>query len=100
MSYCRFGEGDVYVFLNVGGYLDCCGCILREYEWVDDETRPIFKGYFKPIGEIIHTEFFTTADMINHLQLHIDKGHHVPNECIKALLEDQEVNDKLIKGEK
>jgi len=100
MSYCRFIEGDVYVFLDVGGYLNCCGCILQEREWIDDETRPIIKGYLKSIGEIIETKFYTTADMLKHLELHQEKEQYVPDSCIIGLREDQEENDKWISEER
>jgi hypothetical protein len=96
MSYCRFIEGDVYIFLNTDHFLECCGCILQEREWVDDETKPIIKGYFKAVGEIIETWFSTTEDMLTHLQLHKDKGHYIPQSCIDGLLEDQKENDKIM----
>lgn len=29
MAYCRFGEdSDVYMFHDVNGYMNCCGCGL------------------------------------------------------------------------
>jgi hypothetical protein len=100
MSYCRFGEGDVYIFFSVDHLLECCGCILQEREWVDDESLSFFKGYLKSIGEIVQTRFDTTADMLKHLELHQEKGHYVPDSCIKRLREDQEENDKLMSERK
>ena len=100
MSYCRFLEGDVYIFLSTSGKLECCGCILQEREWVDDETRPIMKGYLKRIGEIIQTDFSTTQGMLDHLELHKTKGHHIPKHCIDDLIYDQEENDKWMNEEK
>ena len=97
MSYCRFSEGDVYVFLSTDNLLECCGCFLQETEWVDDETRPILKGYLKKVGEIIQTTFDTTQGMLDHLRVHMDKGHYVPEECIEGLLNDQIENDKTMK---
>ena len=74
MSYCRFGDGDVYVILTTHpSSLECCGCILQEREWRDDDSAP-FGGYFHSVGDIIETNFYTTADMINHLELHKNKG--------------------------
>lgn len=76
MSYARFGEGDVYVFMsNVG--LECCGCWLQDREWVEDETA-FFRGYFRSIGEIVETTFDSTWGMIAHLDRHRAAGHHVP----------------------
>ena len=96
MSYCRFSEGDVYVFLNTDYLLECCGCILQETEWVKDETMPFFKGHFKPIGEIVQNRFNTTQAMLDHLQLHKDAGHDVPQFCIEGLKRDQLENDELM----
>ena len=95
MSYARFGAdgSDVYVFLNVNGTLECCGCSLQEREWVDDESSPIFKGYLKSIGEKIKTNFNTTDEMIAHLKFHQKSGQSVPEETFKYLLEDRERND-------
>ena len=45
MSYCRFGEGDVYIFFSVDHLLECCGCILQEREWVDDESLSFFISF-------------------------------------------------------
>ena len=57
MSYCRFGEhSDVYVFPSVGGWLECCGCILGE-PW----------------------EHGSTQSMIDHLERHRAAGHEVPD---------------------
>jgi len=100
MSYCRFVEGDVYVFLSTANLLECCGCFLQEREWVDDESIPFAKGGFKYIGEIIQTAFDTTDGMIKHLELHKEKGHYVPSSCIVALLEDKEENDKIMSENK
>ena len=96
MSYSRFIEGDVYVILDTGGYLNCCMCNLQEREWIDDETA-LFKGYLKSIGDIVQTQFYTTEDMLNHLQIHIDKGDNIPTRCLEGLKQDQEENDTWIK---
>ena len=56
MSYARFSHADVYVFMNVNGYLDCCGCILGD-----------------------QYAFHSTDAMIDHLAQHRDAGHDVPD---------------------
>ena len=98
MSYARFGWGgsDVYLFLNVQGFLECCGCILQETEWIDDPDRTILKGYLKPVGEIVQTEFLTTAELLRHLEVHQAAGHFVPQDTIDDLLADGEQNDAWI----
>lgn len=75
MSYARFGQdgSDVYVYLDCGGWLACCGCSLH------DEGR-----------------FDTTANLITHLELHKAAGHDVPDECIEALEAEAAENDAWI----
>jgi hypothetical protein len=92
MSYCRFSHADVYVYMDVGGYLNCCGCILQEREWVDDPTRPIFKGYLKAVGPEVQSKFHDTQGMVDHLALHVAAGHDVPDDVIPALWDDDAEN--------
>ena len=84
MSYARFSrDSDVYVFLSVEGYLDCCGCTLNKK------------------GEDIHYGSFhsyTTKDMLDHLKHHRQVGDDVPDYCMESLLEDMEENDAWIKS--
>lgn len=71
MSYSRFGWGgsDVYVFMSVGGFLECCGCILD----LGSETRePSFRAE-------------STQAMVDHLEAHKKEGDHVPDDVIPAL---------------
>ena len=97
MSYSRFVEGDVYIFLaGSENKLECCGCLLQKREWIYDENFPIFKGYFKDVGEIIQNKFDTTQGMLDHLEIHKKNGHFVPDFCIEGLLRDKEENDKLM----
>ena len=98
MSYARFGcdDSDVYVFLHVSGFLYCCGCILQEREWIEDETRPVIGGDFGCVGEIVQTEFADTASMIAHLKAHRAAGHTVSQDTIDDLLADAEENDAWI----
>lgn len=30
MSRCRFGEADIYLYDDVGGYINCCACSLTD----------------------------------------------------------------------
>lgn len=69
MSYSRFGYADVYVFMNVGGYLSCCGC------WLSDRE-----------------DYYSTADMIAHLAEHRAAGHDVPDGIEDELLADDHAN--------
>ena len=73
MSYCRFGEADVYVFVNAGGWLECCGCVNDE-NW----------------------HYYSTDDMIAHLKEHKSTGDNVPDYVFTDLLKDKEENDAYI----
>lgn len=79
MSYSRFSHADVYVYMDCGGYLRCCGCILQEREWVDDPTAPIFGGYLRAVEPVIETDFHGTQGMVAHLAAHRAAGHDVPD---------------------
>ena len=89
MSYARFGAdgSDVYVFGNMNGEVECCGCILQECEWVDAPDRPIFKGYLKAVGEIIPYHFTDPAEAIAHFDRHRAAGHVVPQEVYDRTLD-------------
>lgn len=74
MSYARFGwEGsDVYVFLDVSGHFNCCGCSLDD-GWHD-----------------------STDAIVAHLRAHQAAGHHVPADTITSLEHDRAANDAWI----
>lgn len=84
MSYARFGwdNSDVYVFLDVGGYLTCCGCIL-------EPSGP------DPLA-FSSARFHTTAEMLAHLDEHRAAGHCVAEETIESLRADADENDQWI----
>jgi hypothetical protein len=73
MSYARKSYCDVYVFLSVGGQLECCMC---------DLPGP---------STFVST---TTAEMVAHLDQHRAAGHDVPADTYAGLREDQRVNDR------
>lgn len=56
MAYSRFSYADVYVFMDVHGTLECCGCSLGD-EW----------------------NFGSTEAMIDHIAEHRAAGHDVPD---------------------
>ena len=75
MSYARFGwdKSDVYVFMNVGGYLECCLCALSDEDFWNFNT-------------------YHTSDMILHLRDHELAGHNVPAHVYIDLANDDERN--------
>jgi hypothetical protein len=65
MSYARFAEdSDVYVFLSIGGHLECCSCRLK--------------------GKGQCASFKTTDEMLSHLREHREAGHDVPERTVSG----------------
>lgn len=73
MSYCRFLEADVYVFMHVGGFLECSACILGH-----EEREPFDAN--------------DTQTMIAHLKKHVESNHNVPQHVFDNLIADDEEN--------
>lgn len=73
MSYVRFSEADVYVYADIGGYLCCCACRLKE-PW----------------------EHYSTDGIVAHLRKHQEAGHDVPDHVFEALAVDRDENDAWI----
>ena len=81
MSYSRFGEADVYVYLDVGGYLTCCACNIME-------TQDVWGNY----------RAYDTEDMVSHLKEHRKNGDRVLTDTIERLWADHEENMEFING--
>lgn len=78
MSYARWGEdSSVYVYLDVNGYLCCCGCCFA-------------------LDGVDNRQFWTTADLIEHLHAHENAGHDVPDYAFTALAAQAAENDQWI----
>lgn len=90
MSFSRFSDADVYTFRDTDGQYRCCGCILQETVWVDDPAYPILKGYRKSVEPIIQTRFDTAQGLVDHLALHVEAGHDVPDYVVPDILADAE----------
>lgn len=74
MAYARFSkDSDVYVFLNVGGFLDCCGCSLHK-----------------------NAKFYSVEELLQHLEVHKQGGDKVPEYCIERLKEDKNFIERSI----
>lgn len=69
MSYARFSNADVYVFMSTAGHLECCGCLLGD-KWAFDSTQA----------------------MVDHLAEHRAVGHDVPHGIEADLWEDDRIN--------
>lgn len=70
MSYARFSDADVYVFLSEMG-LECCGC------WLNPSSS---------------WTYYSTQTMVDHLEEHIKAGHKVPATLIPELWLDDNFN--------
>lgn len=64
MSYARFSpDSAVYVFAHADGYVQCCGCLLDNV-W----------------------NYHSAADVVAHMQAHVDAGHDVPEYLLDPAL--------------
>ena len=75
MSYCRFGEGDVYMYGMSDG-ICCCACLLSPT-----------KGLF---GLGFDMSFDGADEALDHLFEHRKAGHDVPEYAIARLTREVE----------
>lgn len=59
MSFARFSSSDVYVFEHVGGFIECCGCWLVDWE------------------ELGSPRFKTPREALAHLDEHVAAGYDI-----------------------
>lgn len=79
MSYCRWSDGDLYVYHDVGGFLICMCCS------------------FTPVGPTgWHGDFTTTSrkGMASHVREHIAAGHDADEDVAKEL-----ENESAVEGD-
>jgi len=96
MSYCRFGsDSNVYVYTSSQG-LECCACWLDTGEWVDQDFLGTTYKVFQSDGSV-QTLFQSNRGMIEHLNLHVEKGHKVPDRALERLRdpEDAKENEEI-----
>ena len=84
MSYARFGDGDVYVYLSTDGRLECVMCALGDVCVFCDRV-----GARCPS---VQASFDSTDGMIAHLAAHRAAGHSVPDGIEDALRADDATN--------
>jgi len=78
VSYCRITEGDVYLYLDVSGYLHCQGCSMADKDFTS------FHAY-------------STVDMILHLKEHEAAGNYIPSHVYDDLIMDHKENMQFIR---
>ncbi len=115
MSYCRFGEADIYLFLNVGGGVECCMCSLatrqkfvvvegkptrlkvvkksyianklarKRREYVKKVLRPAYLKRKHGYFYIPEQRFYTYDAVFSHLSRHISLGDYIPEHVFECL---------------
>lgn len=107
MSYCRFSDGDVYMFDHIDGYIECCACRLTPLgptiftkagsspsfgEW--DDCQHCGGEGCEHCGMHGFAHFDTPQEALVHLLEHREAGHSVPSYAIEALQREiEEVDD-------
>ncbi len=68
MSYARFSEGNIYLYLFDDNFWECNSCWLSE----DRQSQ----------------HFHNLADVKSHVEAHQQAGHIVPRRCIEQIEEE------------
>lgn len=76
MSYCRFTEGDVYLYADVAGGITCCMCSIGE----------------DAVGPGMNVNVPNAHEAIVHLDVHRAAGESVPDSAYA------ELNDDILAG--
>jgi len=71
MSYCRFSEGDVYMYPSVDGTIVCQMCLIL----IEDQRQ----------GKTWNSVFTSLEEAYEHLQEHLKRGHTVPERAFIRL---------------
>ena len=109
MSYCRFSEGDVYMYASVNGGIECCACSLapkvKTIFTTGYKNHPIFKKDIEPCtcggegcGKCMmpgNLTFNNYQEALDHLQKHRDRGDDVPDHAFEGLKRDMEDGEPL-----
>lgn len=97
MSYCRFSEGDVYMYASSEGGIECCACRLAPLvKTIFTEGGDILPfGYIEPCDChgtgcdrcIMHGSLTleTKQEALAHLLEHREAGHLFPQDAIDRL---------------
>ena len=74
MSYCRFGEADVYIYDDVYHGIICCACSLLYTG--EMEYNELFKGEVPVISNFVAG--YDRQKMLDHIEDHRAAGDHIP----------------------
>lgn len=95
MSYARFAEGgsDLYLIGTLRNGVEevfyCCGCILNEKEWVEDEGS-FLGGFLRALSGEPDFMSPSRSETFDHLGDHIGAGHMVPLSCLNGIADENE----------
>lgn len=86
MSYCRRYDRkhEVYMYMHVGGWIECCMCHLHAKRCNLGELhvpKKFLEHGIMPPDE----KFFTRSEALKHLLAHTKRGHGVPQYAIERL---------------
>jgi hypothetical protein len=101
MSYCRFSDADIYLYDDVGGYINCCACsIAPKHNTLFTTGGKLFGKKIRPCKYctgsgcdhcMMHgdTHLFTASEALEHVKAHRERGDNVPDYVDERLLEEQ-----------
>ena len=78
MSYCRFSDGDVYMYATFDDKIVCCTCRLNQKNKWDMHPNTILNS---------------SEEALEHLKEHIKAEHKVPKYAIDRLREEINVEN-------
>lgn len=108
MSYCRFSEGDAYMFEQPDGRIICMACNLADLTpsifTTGYEDHPLF-GDLEPCEEcggdgckvcMMHDNLYfdTKEEALAHLEEHIANGDHIPKRALFRLKKEMEESNQ------
>lgn len=94
MSYARWGwdGSDVYVFATTNAQnqevIECCACNLEEPIKLEIPFTDMFGIKHEYEAKNFYAQY--PGEMISHLNLHIAKGHTVPQDALDRLKEEDD----------
>lgn len=86
MSYCRFGEADVYIYDDVYHGIICCACSLL------DTGETAYNEFFKAELPVMHNFVagYDRQKMLDHIAEHRYVHHYIPWDVDERLKEEME----------
>jgi len=77
MAYSRFSNNDIYIYPHVGGYIECCACMINEPQ----DEYSLFSA---------SVSIYNDEQLRDHLELHAKAGHNMPDHLLQEILQDDD----------